>query len=541
MTPPPSPGAGSRRGALLRWLTIGLACSVLFGCAVGALPQVERVPAPKLIAPAEAPLVTIARDIALEPGFSGVWPMPEASFALDARLTMIRNATTSLDLQSYLIADDSTGRLILRELRDAARRGVRVRVLVDDLYTTDLDRLLLGLAATPNAQVRLFNPFIAPRGSSMRRLLALAVHFKRLNHRMHNKLFIADGAVAVVGGRNVADEYFLRGESSNFIDFDLLITGAVMPQLSEWFDLYWNSPYVYAVDDVVRASGPPPPAPQALLATFERVTSNPFPLGPAPEPDLASDLFGAPPFSVALRNRRFQFLSAEVSSYADSPNKIDPENHSIAINDTLTHRYFNRLANAKAEVLLFSPYFVPDSDALDHIRRLRAQGVGVRVVTNSLASTDEPLVNIGSLGTQVELLKMGVELFELSAKPLKLDRSLRGLLGSSASRLHAKMAFLDRETVLVGSMNLDPRSSSINTEVGVRVHSARLAEMTLDALKVDDLAGAYRVTLRPDGRGVRWVSADGDSLEEHDVAPETGLWQRIRLMLLSKFVPIDQL
>ena len=522
-------------------LTMGLICNVLIGCAVGALPQVERVPAAKLVAPADAPLVTIAHDIALEPGFSGVWPMPEASFALDARLAMIRNATTSLDLQSYLIADDSTGRLILRELRDAARRGVRVRVLVDDLYTTDLDRLLLGLAATPNAQVRLFNPFIAPRGSSMRRLLALAVHFKRLNHRMHNKLFIADGAVAVVGGRNVADEYFLRGESSNFIDFDLLITGAVMPQLGEWFDLYWNSPYVYAVDDVVRASGPPPPAPQALLATFERVTSNPFPLAPAPEPDLASDLFGAPPFSVALRNRRFQFLAAEASSYADSPNKVDPDNHSIAINDTLTHRYFNLLANAKAEVLLFSPYFIPNSDALDHLRQLRAEGVGVRVVTNSLASTDEPLVNIGSQGTQLELLKMGVELFELSARRLKLDRSLRGLLGSSASRLHAKMAFLDRETVLVGSMNLDPRSSSINTEVGVRVRSARLAEMTLDAFKVDDLAGAYRVTLRPDGKGVRWVSAVDDSPEEHDVAPETGLWQRIRLMLLSKFVPIDQL
>ena len=531
----------------MRWLTMGLVCSVPFGCAVGALPDVERVPAPRLIAPADAPLVTIARDIALEPGFSGVWPIPEASFALDARLAMIRSATTSLDLQSYLIADDSTGRLILRELRDAARRGVRVRVLVDDLYTTDLDRLLLGLAATPNAQVRLFNPFIAPRGSSMRRLLALAVHFKRLNHRMHNKLFIADGAVAVVGGRNVADEYFLRGESGNFIDFDLLITGAVMPQLGEWFDLYWNSPYVYAVDDVVRASGPPPPAQQDLLATFERVTANPFPLGPtptptaAPESDLGSDLFGALPFSVALRNRRFQFLAAEASSYADSPDKIDPDNHSFAIHDTLTHRYFNLLANAKAEVLLFSPYFVPDGDALDHIRQLRAEGVGMRVVTNSLASTDEPLVNIGSQGTQVELLKMGVELFELSAKRLKLDRSLRGLLGSSASRLHAKMAFLDRETVLVGSMNLDPRSSSINTEVGVRVHSARLAEMTLDAFKVDDLAGAYQVTLRPDGKGVRWVSANGDSPEEYDVAPETGLWQRIRLLLLSKFVPIDQL
>ena len=155
-----------------------------------------------------------------------MWPLLQAEFALDARLAAIHAATTSIDLQYYLIADDSIGRPILRALRDAALRGVRVRLLVDDLYTTDMDRLLLGLAATPNAEVRLFNPVITARDSTGRRLLATLRDFKRLNHRMHNKLFIADGAVAVLGGRNLADEYFLRGVQGNFIDFDLVLVGA---------------------------------------------------------------------------------------------------------------------------------------------------------------------------------------------------------------------------------------------------------------------------------------------------------------------------
>ena len=155
-----------------------------------------------------------------------MWPLLQAEFALDARLAAIHAATTSIDLQYYLIADDSFGRPILRALRDAALRGVRVRLLVDDLYTTDMDRLLLGLAATPNAEVRLFNPVITARDSTGRRLLATLRDFKRLNHRRHHKLFIADGAVAVLGGRNLADEYFLRGVQGNFIDFDLVLVDA---------------------------------------------------------------------------------------------------------------------------------------------------------------------------------------------------------------------------------------------------------------------------------------------------------------------------
>ncbi len=520
------------RRLLVAWLAV-----LLTGCAGVLPPRLEGPPSHLLIAPSDAPLAQAARAAGTAAGESGVWPLLQASYALDARLAMIENATTSLDLQYYLVGDDSTGRLILRALRDAAARGVRVRLLVDDLYTVDMDRLLLGLAATKNVEVRLFNPFITERRSSMRRLVALARDFKRLNHRMHNKLFIADGVFAVVGGRNLADEYFLRGTQGNFIDFDVTLTGAVVPQLGHWFDLYWNGTQAYPVQAVARAAGAEPDPPDEARALFDAVTRDDL----RPDVPMAPDFFGAPAFSTGLAQRRLEFLAAKAEAFADSPNKIDPANFSIAVDDTLHHRFMQQLGNAQSDVVLFSPYVIPGREALARIGELRARDVPVRIITNSLAVSDEPLVSIGLERHQPVLLKMGVELYELSSNRLKLDRTMKGLLGSSTGRLHAKLGIVDRRMVMVGSMNLDPRSSRINTEIGVRIDSAPLAEMVLAAFKVSTLAGVYQVKLRPHGMGVRWIAVDADSPEELDVDPDTSLWLRVRLILLSLLVPESQL
>ena len=513
-----------------------LASLLVTGCA-GVLPQVERVPSRTLLAAPDAALPAAVRAAQLPEGESGVWPLLQATYALDARLALIDQASTSIDLQYYLVADDPTGRTVLRALRDAALRGVRVRLLVDDLYTTDIDHLLLGLAATPNVEVRLFNPFVTARDSSLRRLLALASDFKRLNHRMHNKLFIADGTMAIVGGRNLADEYFLRGAQNNFIDFDLMTAGAVVNDLNQWFDLYWNSPQVYPVQAITQASGRAAFTVDELRSRFDAVTR----VDPRPAPPTALDAFGAPPLRAALAQRHLSLVPAESSAYADSPNKVDPDNHSLATSDTLTHRFLLQLSDAHTEAHLFSPYFIPGPETLERIRKLREDGVAVRIVTNSLAVSDEPLVSIGLERHQAELLKMGVELYEISSNRLKLDRTLRGLLGSSTGRLHAKLGVIDRQIVMVGSMNLDPRSATLNTEIGVRVFSPQLAEMVLGGFKVDELAGVYQVKLRPNGSGVRWIAVDGDTTHEVDVDPDTSLWQRVRLMLMSWFVPENQL
>ena len=414
---------------------------------------------------------------------------------------------------------------------------MRVRLLVDDLDTAAIDRLLLGLAATRNVEVRLFNPVVTARESSGRRLLAIALDFKRLNHRMHNKLFIADGAVAVVGGRNLADEYFLRGAQNNFIDFDVLLTGSVVPDLSRGFDRYWNSVQAYPVQEIARASGDAPLPAASARENFDELTR----ADPRPGVPMAPDLFGAPAFSTGLAQHRLRLIAAETSAFADAPNKADPANIGSAGDATLTQRFLQRLGDTRSEAVLFSPYFIPGKEALARIAKLRADGVTVRVVTNSLAVSDAPLVSVGLERYQIALLKMGVDLYELSSNRMKLDRTLKGLLGTSTGRLHAKLGILDRQDVLVGSMNLDPRSARINTEIGVRIVSPALAEMVLAAFKVDALAGLYQVKLRPGGAGVRWIAVDAERPEELDVDPDTSLWQRLRAMLLSFFVPGNQL
>jgi phosphatidylserine/phosphatidylglycerophosphate/cardiolipin synthase-like enzyme len=354
---------------------------------------------------------------------------------------------------------------------------------------------------------------------------------------MHNKLLLADGTMGVIGGRNLADEYFFRGTSGNFIDFDLLVGGVVVPELNQWFDLYWNSTQVYPVQDITRASGRISQTPAEILERFDRSTrADPLPPSPVGE-----DAFGAPSLRDALARRRVTFIAADAAAFADSPDKIDPVNHSIAVDDTLAHRFLLQLSEAHTEVDLFSPYFIPGDDALARIRALRERGVKLRVVTNSLAVSDEPLVSLRLERRQPELLKIGVDLYELSSERLKLDRTLRGLLGTSTGRLHAKLGLVDRRIVMVGSMNLDPRSARINTEIGVRVDSPQLAEMVLTGFKVTDLTGVYQVKLRPDDRGIRWVAVDGDTTVEVDVDPDTSFWQRARLMLLGLFVPESQL
>jgi cardiolipin synthase C len=310
-----------------------------------------------------------------------------------------------------------------------------------------------------------------------------------------------------------------------------------VPELSGWFDLYWNSTPVYPAQDIARASGRTPQTPDELLQRFDAVTRD----DPPARPPTGDDDFGAPALSRSLATGRVPLIAAPGRAFADSPDKIDPANHRIAASDTLTHRFLLQLSDARREVDLFSPYFIPGAEALERIAALRAAGVKLRVVTNSLAVSDEPLVSIGLEKHQTELLQMGVDLYELSSTRLKLDRTLRGLLGMSTGRLHAKIGLIDRRMVLVGSMNLDPRSANLNTEIGVRIESPRLAEMILGGFKVDTMAGVYQVRLRPAGGGVRWVAVDGDTTEESDVDPDTSLSQRVRLMLLSLFVPESQL
>src|SRR5438477_7503543 len=202
----------------------------------------------------DSPLVRVAQASMSDPPMSGFRLMPVGFYSLDARIELVRRARDSLDVQYYLIQNDRTGRLLMRNLRDAAIRGVRVRLLVDDLYTAGGDPMFRGLATFPNVEVRLFNPFCCARQSVVSRYVASIADFRRLNHRMHNKLFIADGVAGVMGGRNIADEYFARSATSNFVDVDVFVVGPVVRQLASIFDVYWNSQQAYPVDAILGKS-----------------------------------------------------------------------------------------------------------------------------------------------------------------------------------------------------------------------------------------------------------------------------------------------
>ena len=510
---------------------------LLAGCASALPPRAGQAPSHALVAPAGTPLTDVGVQLGLDAGATAAWPLPEAAFALDARLASIERATTSIDLQTYLVADDRTGHQVLRALRDAANRGVRVRLLVDDIYTAGLDPLLVGLASHANVEVRLFNPFVAGRASTSQRLFALLWDLHRLDHRMHNKLFVADGALAIVGGRNVADEYFLRSRIGNFFDLDLLIVGALVPELSASFDRYWNSEQAYDVRSIVAATRTVEAAPAELRAEFERRTSTDAPAAPAPP----ADLFGAVAFSRQLESGRFRFVRVlAASTLADPPEKASPDAKSAEL-ATLWTRYLARISEARSEAILFSPYFVPNEEAMQHLRELRAREVSVRVTTNSLAVSDEPLTTIALERHQRELLTIGVDLYELSSQQLHLDTRLRTLLGSSIGRLHAKLGIIDRRFVYVGSLNLDGRSAAINTEIGVRVDSAEIAAMILHAFRVEQAIGVVRVRLASDGR-LAWSVLDAEGHEQTlEREPEGSWWRRFRLRLLALFVPEHEL
>ena len=518
---------------LLRRAALVLAC-LATGCASLPPPHTRPAEAALPASPATelgrvtAPFYTTAKEL------SAVRPLPQASFALDARLELIRRAQASVDVQTYHLGDDKTGRLILRELRDAARRGVRVRLLLDDFYTTGLDPLLLALAEEPKAEVRLFNPFVNGRGRSATRWLGFFTDFGRLNHRMHNKLFVADGAIAIAGGRNLADEYFLRSELANFIDFELLMAGPVVPESARIFDSYWNSDVVYPLHQVVQPTQPA----DALVAAFDAATDE----HAAPRPDAPpdTDILGEPRLAVQLARGELHWIRADAHALADSPNKAlgSPPPGT----QTLAQRFYAMLAStAKSEVLVVSPYFIPGDDGMARIRTARAHGIKITVITNSMADSDEPLVNVNYNRYRIPMLQEGVELLEVSTQQLKRSAVFRRLLRQARGRLHAKLAMIDREWVMLGSMNLDPRSERLNTEFGVGVRSFELAQALLFAYSLDNLEGVYRVVLTPDGQGVQWVGTGDEKNEVLDDEPDSSVMTRLQLLLFSWFVPTDQL
>jgi len=516
----------------------GLALA-LQGCA--SLADLQKTPSEAIPAAADSPLAALPPPDLVPGGGSAFRPLAFSSFSMDARLTLIRQARHSVDIQYYLIADDLTGRAFLRTVRDAAQRGVRVRILVDDLYTAANDQLLQGIAAYPNVQVRLFNPFPAGRALNVTRWGLSLLDLARLNHRMHNKLMVVDGVFAIAGGRNIADEYFFRSPRGNFIDFDLLVAGDAVPELAATFDRYWNSKHVYTLD----ALEPGAPRAEARREEFERLTA-PAEMLFAPIMAGARDFLNYGPLSQDLRHPPLKMLRGRIEVVADSPDKVSGEAASGKDPTTVISHLTAAIDHAQDQVLLASPYFVPGRSALDGLEAVRKRGVAVTLVTNTMASNDEPFVSAAYARYRRRMLQAGVRIYEVSPRILRMDTtfddSFGAMLGTSTGRLHAKMMMVDFHTTVVGSMNLDFRSSRANTELGLFVESGELAADV--SLLVDDLrsAGTYRMRLGgASGRDVEWVDDQPDGEKVYDAEPEISLSTLLEVWLFSPFIQEDLL
>jgi len=538
---------------LARWLCAAamLAVSLLAGCAT--LPgEVHRVASHARTDLGDSALARIAAASLPAPDgamsemsdVSGVRLLPGGDQAFDARIALAQAARHTVDAQYYVVADDSAGRQFLRELRDAAQRGVRVRLLVDDLYTGGDDEMLAGLAAHANVEVRVFNPLPVRSGGPRTRVLLSLHEIGRVNRRMHNKLFIADNSFAITGGRNIADAYFGRSKPANFIDMDALLAGPAVRALSASFDAFWNDPLSYPFE-AIAAGGRPVPAPaRERFAALVRDLGRFMP--PADEPDA----LGRRPVGAQLAQGRIELVPAKVRvvadavvqgpSAGDAGGSVEEAPEPQGREGAVMAANLDLFRTARSEVLVVSPYVVPMPRMIEALTHASREGARVSVITNSLATTDEPLVHYGYARYRSALLQMGAALYELmpASEPHPAWSDTEGGRGS-LGRLHAKLAVVDRRWFYVGSMNMDRRSAHCNTELGLIVDSPALAGELADLIQRVRMPASFTVSEAPQRGGLQWsFLRDG----RHGVLhrePESNWAQRLRWSVLSLVVSED--
>jgi putative cardiolipin synthase len=552
------------RAALLPLCLLLLLC--LYGCA--GIPYDYPRPASSALYRPEGTSLgqQFQARAANHPGASGFYLLPTGIDAFTARVLMIDRAEKTLDLQYYIFHDDRTGKYVYDRLMAAADRGVRVRLLLDDWHQTpETDWLLATMATHPNIEVRLFNPFGTHRRTFLSRALRMAFGPQRLRGRLHNKAFIADNSVAIVGGRNIGAEYFGASDEFNFYDVDIMAVGPVAREASANFDDYWNCVLAMPVSALVRRR----PTAEDLKGARR---------------DLETQREGLKKSTYWLKVQGCEVLKrldagqvplvwGQAEFLSDHPLKcIDPDDSRQTVK--MTQKLKEILESAQNELLMVTPYFVPGQAGMRLLRQMRGRNLTIKIITNSFLSSDAPLAQIGYMRYRKDLLRAGVDLYEMKPTLVQLqhDQDRRRFAGDfrrlcysviqgggslvqrGASRvhlggsslqfgsesrgsLHAKTFVLDRHTVFVGSFNFDPRSMKLDTQNGVVIHSPELANHA--AYLFDQgisPARTYRVTLLGDDDLV-WITEDNGKETRYYREPLSRFWSRLTLKSLSWFTP----
>lgn len=431
-----------------------------------ALPEIEsRVNTKALLPPLASPLTDAVMEKWEEhAGMTGVAPLRGGGDAFAARMILADTAISSIDAQYYIWHDDLTGSLLLDALKRAADRGVRVRLLVDDNGTSGLDPQLAQLDAHENAEVRLYNPFNLRRF----KMLSYGFDFFRLNRRMHNKSFTVDGAAAILGGRNIGDEYFDTGPTALYVDLDVLAAGEIVAEVASDFDRYWAAEAVHPAGPIVGAAPKGDPVGDAVRRY-------------ANDPQLTEyrALLAASDLVTDLAHGSLDLEWTNVTLVSDDPVK---GLGAVPREDLLASRLTQAVGEVETRFDGISPYFVPGAAGVDAFATLECRGVQVRMLTNSLEATDVLPVHAGYSKRRRDLIEAGVGMFELERQAaLEIPRDRAGPFGSSGASLHAKTFAVDGRRIFIGSFNFDPRSTTLNTEMGLLIDSASMASEMHDA------------------------------------------------------------
>ncbi len=461
---------------------------------------------------------------------SAFYSLTAPTDAFAARLFLVDHATTSLDVQYYIYKTDTIGKVFSAHLLMAAQRGVKVRILIDDLSTSGKDEQWQKLASHPNIELRLFNPNILRTSF---RNLALLFNVNSLGKRMHNKSLIADGSVAIIGGRNIGDVYFASSSKTLFLDYDVLAIGKVVPDIYNAFDLYWNSRESVPSEDILGHSND--------LSTLSSKKDLEKEIKMFNE-SLAGKAILNSDFNHKISKKNLKLVVAKQTDfYYDHPSKVSTDE-----NDNRTHisaQLKIDLKYVQDELIIISPYFIPSDQMMLSLKSLRESGVKVIIITNSLASTDVFPVYGGYKDSIEELIKMGVDLYELKPNSFKKFLTRTEWANPHSLSLHTKMIVIDNKKLGVGSANIDPRSDKLNTELLMIVSSKELAKEEREKLnEVINLQNFYKLSWgaypnefneEMTRHGPVWHTLEEDKEKIYYAPPQVGFWKRLGTDMIS--------
>jgi len=505
-----------------------LSYAILFALtACASIPaDFEQVPSHSWQKPQQTQLGAFFDDYApADPSLSGVRLLANPKEAFRARFGGAYLAEKSLDLQYYLWKGDLTGSLLLYRALEAADRGVHVRILIDDIFHSGRDNNYAALDSHPNMEIRVYNP-MGSRGAG--KGANMVYHKGSLDHRMHNKIFLVDSAVAVLGGRNIGDDYFGVDEKLNFRDLDVLAVGPAAKDAGEAFDIYWNSPAAVPITVLLKKpvdAGALESGREELKATLDELDALPYTV-----PRNAEEI------RETLEQLADELVWAETEIIIDSLERFQTGSESAFVELT------DRLADeATSEFVIETAYLIPTQEGIDKVAEITKRGVRVRILTNSLRSNNHTTVHAHYKKYRKPMIEAGIELHELRPDPEILEHFKEDHQEVEESRagLHSKSFVVDRRLSMIGSYNMDPRSRIWNSEIGLLIHSEEFAEQVLEVMETDlDPANSYRVTLDEKGKLV-WTASGPQGPVTWHKEPETTAWQRFKSRFL-RWIPMEK-